>query len=134
LQKVGQFLLALAPGANSAVLSTTSSVAFNSSATTGSLVGLGLGLLATDIVVVQYYGTTAAYPQQAAQTAGVGLVGAFVSTAYSGNPAAPADAITITWGNFTAGNLTPASGYYAVTVYRVDPNFNATNQVPALGW
>ena len=135
LQKIGQFLLALTPTALSA--STTTSETFNTSATTGSLTGLGLGLLQTDVVTVQYYGTTAAYPAQGAQTAGVGIANAYVSTAYSGNPATPSDAITVQFGNFTAGTPTPAAGYYEITVWRVDPYFFAATPVlpvPALGW
>ena len=102
--KWGTFPLTLAPA--SAPASTTSSQSFSST---------GIGLLTTDYVQVWYNG---------AQTAGVMIANAYVSAT---------DTLTVQFGNFTAGAVTPASGTYVVTVYRPAALASLLSS-PALSW
>lgn len=95
VQKIGVFTIALTPAAVSAA-----------GAPTQNFANIGIGLLTTDSVEVQ--------PPSA--TAGVALVGAWVSAA---------DQLTLQWVNPTAGSLTPPAGNYTVTVSRVQPNWTA---------
>ncbi len=104
LWKVGRFAISLTP---SAVSATTAPVQ-NYAAT-------GIGLLATDTVVVT--------PPSA--TAGVAAASAWVSAA---------DQLSIQWVNPTAGSLTPPAGTYLVTVFRVQPNWSAPASGNQLDW
>jgi len=76
----------------------------------------GIGLLTTDVVVVQ---------KPTAQ-AGLGIVGSRVSAA---------DTLAITFGNFTSATITPtASQVYQVAVFRVQPNWTAPASGNQIDW
>jgi hypothetical protein len=95
IQKVGIFSITLSPA--SVANATSAEQTFSST---------GIGLLTTDVVLVQ---------KPTAQ-AGIGIVGSRVSAA---------DTLAITFMNATAATVTPtASEVYKVTVLRVQPNFN----------
>lgn len=103
--KLGVFNLTLSPAS---VANATS--AEQTFATTG------IGLLTTDVVLVQ---------KPTAQ-AGLGIVGSRVSAA---------DTLAITFGNFTAATITPtASEVYKVTVIRVQPNWSAPASGNQIDW
>lgn len=105
LWKIGTFNVTLSPA----------SVA-NATAAEQTFAATGIGLLATDLVVVQ---------KPAAQ-AGLGIVGSRVSAA---------DTLAITFGNFTAATITPtASEVYTVGVFRVQPLWAAPASGNQLGW
>jgi hypothetical protein len=77
----------------------------------------GIGLLSTDLVVVQ---------KPTAQ-AGLVLGGA--------RPTATADQLAITFGNLTAATITPtASEVYVIGVFRVQPNWTAPASGNQLDW
>ncbi len=83
----------------------------NATAAEQTFAATGIGLLTTDVVLVQ---------KPTAQ-AGLGIVGSRVSAA---------DTLAITYSNSTAATITPtASEVYQVTVLRVQPNY----VVPASG-
>jgi hypothetical protein len=104
LWKVGRFAITLTPSAVAA----TSAPIQNFAAT-------GIGLLTTDTVVVT----------PPSGTAGVTQGGTWVSAA---------DQLTIQFINPTAGSLTPPSGTYYVTVFRVQPNWSAPASGNQLDW
>lgn len=101
--KFGAFLISITP----ASVATITTAAQNFAAT-------GIGLVLGDIVSVSFQG---------AQTAGVGVLDAYVSAT---------DQLTIRFVNPTAGSVTPAAGSYAVTVLRPTSLISAT--VPQLSW
>jgi hypothetical protein len=101
--KEGVFLISLTPTA----VATVTTAAQNFAST-------GIGLLVGDIVSVAFQG---------AQTAGVGVLDAYVSAA---------DQLTIRFINPTAGSVTPAAGTYAVSVQR--PNASPSVSNPQLSW
>lgn len=102
--KVGRFAIALTPGAVATITSTPQNFA-----------ATGIGLLTTDTVIVT--------PPSA--TSGVALASAWVSAA---------DQLTIQWVNPTVGSLTPPSGSYLVTVFRVQPNWSAPPSGNQIDW
>ena len=105
LWKVGVFNLTLTP----AVVGTGGS-AEQTFATTG------IGLLTTDVVLVQ---------KPTAQ-AGLGIVGSRVSAT---------DTLAITFGNMTAVSITPTAGQvYQVVVFRVQPNWTAQASGNQIDW
>jgi hypothetical protein len=76
----------------------------------------GIGLLTTDLVVVQK------------PTAQAGLV-------LGGSRVSAADTLAITFGNLTAATITPtASQVYLVGVFRVQPNWTAPASGNQLDW
>lgn len=96
IQKVGIFSITLSPVSVATITAAEQTFA-----------ATGIGLLTTDVVLVQ---------KPTAQ-AGLGIVGSRVSAA---------DTLAITFVNPTAAAITPtASEVYKVTVLRVQPNFNA---------
>lgn len=74
----------------------------------------GIGLAVGDFVSVLFNGV---------QTAGVGILDAYVSAA---------DALTIRFVNPTAAGVTPAAGTYLVSVQRPNTLLSVTN--PQLSW
>lgn len=103
--KVGVFSITLSPA----------SVAANTSAEQ-TFAATGIGLLTTDLVVVQ---------KPTAQ-AGLGIVGQRVSAL---------DTLALTFGNFTGSSITPtASEVYKVGVFRVQPNWTAPASGNQLDW
>lgn len=104
LWKVGRFAITLTP---TAVAATTAPVQ-NYAAT-------GIGLLATDTVVVT----------PPSVTAGVAAASAYVSAV---------DQLSIQWVNPTASSATPPSGSYLVTVFRVQPNWTAPASGNQIDW
>lgn len=105
LWKVGIFNLTLSPA----------SVGVNTSAEQ-TFATTGIGLLTTDVVLVQ----------KPATQAGLGIVGSRVSAA---------DTLAITFGNFTAATITPtASQVYQVTVLRIQPNWIAPASGNQIDW
>ena len=104
LWKVGRFAITLTPAA----VATISAPIQNFAAT-------GIGLQTTDVVMVQ----------PPSDTAGVALANAYVSAA---------DQLSIQFVNPTAGSLTPPSGTYLVTVFRVQPNWTAPASGNQLDW
>jgi hypothetical protein len=105
LIKIGSFLVTLSPA----------SVA-NATSAEQTFAATGIGLLTTDLVVVQ---------KPTAQ-AGLGIVGSRVSAT---------DTLAITFGNFTAATITPtASEVYTVGVFRVQPNYVAPTSGNQITW
>lgn len=104
IQKIGRFALTLTP---SAVSATTAPVQ--------NFASTGIGLLTTDTVIVTPPSTTA----------GVAPAVAYVSAA---------DQLSIQFVNPTAGSLTPPSGTYLVTVFRVQPNWTAPTSGNQMDW
>jgi hypothetical protein len=91
------------------------SVAANTSAEQ-TFAATGIGLLTTDVVLVQKPTTQA----------GIGIVGSRVSAA---------DTLAITFMNATASAVTPtASQVYQVAVFRVQPNYLAPASGNQLNW
>ena len=76
----------------------------------------GIGLVAGDYVSVAFNG---------AQTAGVGVLDAYVSAA---------DQLTIRFVNPTAGSVTPAAGTYLVSVQRPSTTTGSNPTSPLLSW
>lgn len=102
--KIGSFLLTLSPA----------SVA-NATSAEQTFAATGIGLLTTDLVVVNVAGQ-----------AGLGVVSTRVSAA---------DTLAITFGNFTAATITPtASTVYTVGVFRVLPQWTAPASGNQLDW
>jgi len=105
LWKVGVFNVTLSPA----------SVA-NATSAEQTFAATGIGLLTTDLVLVQ---------KPTAQ-AGLGIVGTRVSAA---------DTLAITFGNFTAATITPtASEVYTVGVFRVQPLWTAPASGNQIDW
>jgi hypothetical protein len=105
LWKVGVFNLTLSP----------SSVAPNTSVEK-TFAATGIGLLTTDLVVVQKPTTQA------------GLV-------MGGSRVSAADTLAINFGNLTAATITPtASEVYTVGVFRVQPNWSAPTTGNQIDW
>jgi hypothetical protein len=103
--KLGVFSLTLSPA--SVGVNTSAEQTFSTT---------GIGLLTTDIVLVQ---------KPTAQ-AGLGIVGSRVSAA---------DQLAITFGNFTGATITPtASQVYTVAVFRVQPNWAAPASGNQIDW
>lgn len=103
--KVGVFNITLSP----------ISVAPNTSAEQ-TFASTGIGLLTTDLVVVQ----------KATSQAGLVMGGTRVSAA---------DTLAINFGNLTAATITPtASQVYTVGVFRVQPNWTAPASGNQLDW
>lgn len=102
--KLGVFKLALTP---TAVAATTAPVQ-NYAAT-------GIGLLTTDAVFVT----------PPSVTAGVAAATAYVSAA---------DQLSVQWVNPTAGSLTPPSGNYLVSVFRVLPEWSSGSSTVQMDW
>ena len=91
------------------------SVAANTSAEQ-TFAATGIGLLTTDVVVVQ----------KPTSQAGLVLGGTRVSAA---------DTLAINFGNLTAATITPtASEVYKVAVFRVQPNYVAPSSGNQLNW
>jgi hypothetical protein len=103
--KGGVFSLSLTPAA----VATITTAAQNFANT-------GIGLVVGDYVSVAFNG---------AQTAGVGVLDAYVSAA---------DQLTIRFVNPTAGNVTPASGTYLVSVQRPSTSTSYGQTSPLLSW
>jgi hypothetical protein len=76
----------------------------------------GIGLVVGDYVSVAFNG---------AQTAGVGVLDAYVSAA---------DQLTIRFVNPTAGSVTPAAGTYLVSVQRPSTTTGSNPTSPLLSW
>jgi hypothetical protein len=76
----------------------------------------GIGLAVGDYVSVAFNG---------AQTAGVGVLDAYVSAA---------DQLTIRFVNPTAGSVTPAAGTYLVSVQRPSTSTGSNPTSPLLSW
>lgn len=76
----------------------------------------GIGLVVGDYVSVAFNG---------AQTAGVGVLDAYVSAA---------DQLTIRFVNPTAGSVTPAAGTYLVSVQRPSTSTGSNPTSPLLSW
>lgn len=104
LWKVGRFAITLSPAAVNTVTAPVQTFA-----------ATGIGLLTTDTVVVTPPSTTA----------GVAQCATYVSAA---------DTLAIQFVNPTAGSLTPPSGTYYVSVFRVQPNWTAPAVAPQLDW
>lgn len=105
LWKVGAFNITLSPG----------SVAPNTSAEQ-TFASTGIGLLTTDLVVVQK------------PTAQAGLI-------IGGSRVSATDTLAITFGNLTAATITPTvSQVYTVGVFRVQPNWTAPASGNQLDW
>jgi len=102
--KIGRFAVSLTPTAVAAT-----------SAPIQTFAAVGIGLLTTDVVLVQ----------PPSDTAGVALANAYVSAA---------DTLAIQFVNPTAGSLTPAAGTFLVTVIRVQPNWTAPASGNQLDW
>jgi hypothetical protein len=104
--KTGVFSITLSPA--SVANATSAEQTFSST---------GIGLISTDLVVVQ---------KPTAQ-AGLGIVGA--------RPTSTADQLAITFGNFTSATITPtASEVYTVYVVRVQPNWTAPASGNQFDW
>jgi hypothetical protein len=104
LWKVGRFAITLTPSAVAAT-----------SAPVQTFAATGIGLLTTDTVLVTPPSTTA----------GVAQAASYVSAA---------DTLALQFVNPTAGSLTPPSGTYYVTVFRVQPNWSAPASGNQLDW
>ena len=105
LWKVGAFNITLSPGV----------VAPNTSAEQ-TFAATGIGLLTTDLVIVQ----------KPTSQAGLVLGGSRVSAA---------DQLAINFGNLTAATITPtASQVYTVGVFRVQPNWTAPASGNQIDW
>lgn len=104
LWKIGTFAITITPAA----VATVSAPVQNFAAT-------GIGLLATDAIVVT--------PPSA--TAGVAQASAWVSAA---------DQLSLQFVNPTAGSLTPPAGTYLVTVFRRQPNWTAPASGNQIDW
>ena len=102
--KVGRFSINITP---SAVLTATAPIQ--------TFAATGIGLLTTDVVIVQ----------PPSDTAGVAQCNAYVSAA---------DTLAIQFVNPTGGSLTPPAGNYLVTVLRVQPNWTAPASGNQLDW
>lgn len=96
IQKNGVLTATITPAALSAAVGTSQQTFSN----------LGLGLITTDQV-------SAISPPS--YTANYGVVSAVVSAA---------DAITVTFVNYTAAAVTPPAGAWSVEINRVQPNFS----------
>jgi hypothetical protein len=107
LWKVGKFNITITPAASAA----TTAAIQNFAAT-------GIGLLTSDVVVVNY-------PAGASVVAGVTLGAAYVSAA---------DQLSIQFVNPTAGSLTAPAGAYQVAVFRVQPNWSAPASGNQIDW
>lgn len=106
LWKVGVFNITLSPV--SVAANTSAEQTFSST---------GIGLLSTDLVVVQ---------KPTAQ-AGLGIVGA--------RPTSTADQLAITFGNFTGSPIVPtASESYTILVMRVQPNWSKPASGNQIDW
>ncbi len=105
--KLGVFTISITPAAVGAATAPVQTFA-----------STGIGLLTTDAVVVSPAGTVG-------QTAGVAVCDAWV---------AAADELAIQFVNPTAGSLTPTSGDYTVTVFRVLPEWSSGSSVYQLDW
>jgi hypothetical protein len=103
--KGGVFSLSLTPAA----VATITTAAQNFAST-------GIGLVVGDMVSVAFNG---------AQTAGVGVLDAYVSAA---------DQLTIRFVNPTAASVTPAAGTYLVSVQRPSTTTGSTATSPLLSW
>lgn len=103
--KGGVFSLSLTPSA----VATITTAAQNFANT-------GIGLAVGDYVSVAFNG---------AQTAGVGVLDAYVSAA---------DQLTIRFVNPTAGSVTPAAGTYLVSVQRPNTSTGSNPTSPLLSW
>ena len=103
--KGGVFSLSLTPAA----VATITTAAQNFANT-------GIGLAVGDYVSVAFNG---------AQTAGVGVLDAYVSAA---------DQLTIRFVNPTAGSVTPAAGTYLVSVQRPSTSTGSNPTSPLLSW
>ena len=103
--KGGVFSLSLTPSA----VATITTAAQNFANT-------GIGLAVGDYVSVAFNG---------AQTAGVGVLDAYVSAA---------DQLTIRFVNPTAGSVTPAAGTYLVSVQRPSTSTGSNPTSPLLSW
>lgn len=104
--KLGVFSITLSPG----------SVAPNTSAEQ-TFSATGIGLLSTDLVVVQ----------KPTSQAGLIIGGA--------RPTSTADQLAINFGNLTAATITPtASEVYTVGVFRVQPNWSKPASGNQLDW
>ena len=103
--KGGVFSLTLTPAA----VATITTAAQNFAST-------GIGLVVGDMVQVAFNG---------AQTAGVGVLDAYVSAA---------DQLTIRFVNPTAASVTPAAGSYLVSVQRPTTLANQGQTAPYLAW
>ena len=103
--KGGVFSLSLTPSA----VATITTAAQNFANT-------GIGLAVGDYVSVAFNG---------AQTAGVGVLDAYVSAA---------DQLTIRFVNPTAGSVTPAAGTYLVFVQRPSTSTGSNPTSPLLSW
>ena len=103
--KGGVFSLSLTPAA----VATITTAAQNFANT-------GIGLAVGDMVCVAFNG---------AQTAGVGILDAYVSAA---------DQLTIRFVNPTAGSVTPAAGTYLVSVQRPSTSTGSNPTSPLLSW
>ena len=104
IQKIGVFSISITPTAVSATTAPVQTFA-----------STGIGLLTTDTVVVTPPSTTA----------GVAQAATYVSAA---------DTLAIQFVNPTAGSLTPPSGTYKVTVFRVQPNWTAPASGNQMDW
>lgn len=102
--KVGRFAITLTPASVATI-----------SAPVQTFAATGIGLLTTDTVVVTPPSTTT----------GVAQAATYVSAA---------DTLAIQFVNPTAGPLTPPSGTYFVTVFRVQPNWVAPASGNQLDW
>ena len=103
--KGGVFSLSLTPSAVATI--TTAAQHFANT---------GIGLAVGDYVSVAFNG---------AQTAGVGVLDAYVSAA---------DQLTIRFVNPTAGSVTPAAGTYLVSVQRPSTSTGSNPTSPLLSW
>ncbi len=107
--KIGRFALVITPAA----------LANQAASGVQTFAATGIGLLATDTVVVTPPSTTAGITQGAA----------YVSAS---------DTLAIQFANTTAGSLTPPAGTaaapYLVTVFRVQPNWTAPASGNQLDW
>lgn len=105
--KVGIFTISITPSAVSSVTAPVQNFA-----------ATGIGLQTTDAVLVAPTGALG-------QTAGVAIANAWVSAA---------DQLSIQFVNPTAGSLTPKSGNYQVTVFRVLPEWASGSSTTQMDW
>jgi len=102
--KVGRFSITITPSAVATITAPVQTFA-----------ATGIGLLTTDTVLVT----------PPSVTAGVTIGATYVSAA---------DTLAIQFVNPTAGSLTPPSGAYIITVFRVQPNWTAPASGNQLDW
>ena len=102
--KVGRFSITITPAAVATITAPVQTFA-----------ATGIGLLTTDTVLVT----------PPSVTAGVTIGATYVSAA---------DTLAIQFVNPTAGSLTPPSGAYIITVFRVQPNWTAPASGNQLDW